>query len=478
MRYPPYPRYKPSEIEWLEEVPAHWEERKLCSIFEVKGRIGWRGYTVDDLADQHDGVLVLGATNIDRIGRISLDDATYLSRQKYEESPEIHLYGGELLVVKVGATIGKVGLVPFWDKEATINPNVMILRRRKPDNRFFHFQFQSEILQALLSLEKMAGAQEAINQEFVKSLKLLTPPENEQVCIADFLDQETARLDRLIAKKCELIVKLKEKRTALISRTVTRGLPPHAACAAGLNPDLPLKPSRVAWLGRIPAHWATPPLYVRYSVELGKMLNENKITGSNLIPYLRNVDVQWDHIDFDDLPEMDILPSEYQRYTISEGDLLVCEGGEVGRATVVGRVSSVIGFQKALHRLRALTPEEYPRFLFYTLYWAANTGVFNAGGISTIAHLTNEQLRRYRFPMPPYLEQSAITEYLDRETGKIGCLIKKVEVAIKCLQEYRTALITAAVTGKIDVRDLSAANVAKADDMIPFSKAMRISGSP
>jgi type I restriction enzyme S subunit len=125
----------------------------------------------------------------------------------------------------------------------------------------------------------------------------------------------------------------------------------------------------------------------------------------------------------------------------------------------------VIGYQKALHRIRALTSEEHPKFLYYTLYWAANTGVFNVGGISTIAHLTGEQLRRYRFPTPPIPEQRAISDYLDHETAKISFLMKKIEDAIERLHEYRTALITAAVTGKIDVRGLGVRDQAKPDDL-------------
>ena len=95
------------------------------------------------------------------------------------------------------------------------------------------------------------------------------------------------------------------------------------------------KDSGVEWLGEVPGHWATPPLYLRYSVELGKMLDSSRITGDHLVPYLRNVDVQWGRINFDDLPEMDIEESEYGRYTVAPGDLLVCEGGEVGRAAIV-----------------------------------------------------------------------------------------------------------------------------------------------
>ena len=182
------------------------------------------------------------------------------------------------------------------------------------------------------------------------------------------------------------------------------------------------------------------------------MLSEAKITGEYLIPYLRNVDVQWNAINYEDLPEMDIPPAEYVRYTIRTGDLLVCEGGEVGRAAIVGNFEGVVGYQKALHKLRALRDDEDQRFMCFILEWSAQTGVFNAGGMSTIAHLTGEQLRKYRFPKPSKNEQQLIVQYLQRETEKISHLQREVETAITRLTEYRQALITSAVTGKIDVR--------------------------
>ncbi|MFA7346077.1 MAG: restriction endonuclease subunit S, partial [Terrimicrobiaceae bacterium] len=221
-----------------------------------------------------------------------------------------------------------------------------------------------------------------------------------------------------------------------------------------LHPSsLPKKPSGIEWLGDIPKHWGTPPLCTRYSVELGKMLNEGRIVGHALVPYLRNIDVQWDRINFDDLPEMDIEERERERFTLKDGDLLVCEGGEVGRAAIFKGRAEVTGFQKALHRMRPLNPRERTRFMFYMLTWASSQGIFFAeGNPNTIPHLTGEKLRRYRFPQPPLPEQAAIAAYLDEETAKLDALVGKVEEAVERLQEYRTALITAAVTGKIDVR--------------------------
>ena len=210
------------------------------------------------------------------------------------------------------------------------------------------------------------------------------------------------------------------------------------------------KDSGVEWLGEVPGHWATPPLYLRYSVELGKMLDSSRITGDHLVPYLRNVDVQWGRINFDDLPEMDIEESEYGRYTVAPGDLLVCEGGEVGRAAIVPERSGTIGFQKALHRLRALADDEHPAFMYFVLSWAALRGVFSQSGLSTIAHLTGEQLRKYRFPKPPIPEQVQIAAFLDRETGKIDTLVAEQQNLIALLKEKRQALISHAVTKGLD----------------------------
>lgn len=206
------------------------------------------------------------------------------------------------------------------------------------------------------------------------------------------------------------------------------------------------KDSGEEWLGDVPTHWVAPPLYLRYATLLGKMLDTSRIKGDSPIPYLRNVDVQWGTINFHDLPQMDIEPPEFERYTIREGDLLVCEGGEVGRTAIVPPEIGTVGFQKALHRLRAIADDEHPRFMYYTFMMASSRGVFNTNGVSTIAHLTGEQLRKHRFPKPPADEQVAIAAFLDREIGKIDALIAEQEKLIALLAEKRQAAISQAVT--------------------------------
>ena len=270
------------------------------------------------------------------------------------------------------------------------------------------------------------------------------PPLPEQQAIASFLDRQTARIDALVAKKERLIELLQEKRTALITRAVTRGL----------EPDAPAKDSGVEWLGEIPAHWEIAPVYARYEVALGKMLDIKRISGKSLGSYVRNIDVQWDSVNTDDLPQMDFTEQERERYRLQPEDLLVCEGGEVGRTAIWQGNTEECFYQKAIHRVRPRSQGDVPRFFYYLMYSMAGRGIFLAGANpNTIPHLTAVQLRHYRFPFPPALEQKAIATYLDQETAKLDSLVAGVREAIERQRELRSALISAAVIGRIDVRE-------------------------
>jgi type I restriction enzyme S subunit len=197
---------------------------------------------------------------------------------------------------------------------------------------------------------------------------------------------------------------------------------------------------------RLPEHWSNPPLYLRFEIALGKMLDTSRIVGSSLLPYLRNVDVQWSSINTIDLPVMDVAESERERFTVKPGDLLVCEGGEIGRAAIWEGAIALCAYQKALHRVRPLSPLDDTRFLRYVLWSAAHQGVFLAeGNPNTIPHLTGEAFRLYRFPRPPIDEQRAISVFLDIETSKIDALVAEQQRLIELLKEKRQAVISHAV---------------------------------
>lgn len=412
--YSPYPQYKLTTYPWLNEVPEHWQIRRLKFMARIQNGRDYKEVV------SNEGFPVIGS------GGEFAKANTYL-------------YRGESVLLGRKGTIDRPLYIngPFWTVDT-----------------MFYTEIAADVWAKYLyycaltinfSKYATSTALPSMTQQDLGAIPFAVPDQNEQQAIARFLDFKTAQIDALIAKKQTLLDKLAEKRTALISHAVTKGLDPSA----------PTKDSGVAWLGDIPAHWVCPPLYSRYTIELGKMLNESRISGNNLIPYLRNIDVQWDAINTQDLPVMDIRPDEYFRYLVCAGDLLVCEGGEVGRAAIMGDDVGLLGFQKALHRLRCVDEEkEKPRFMFYTLCWAANSGLFLAeGNPNTIPHLTGEKLRRYRFPCPPFIEQQMIADWLDEQCDSILKQQIKVSQVIDTLNEYRTALITNAVTGKIDVRE-------------------------
>ncbi len=429
---------------WIGELPTGWCVKRLKYVSSINDE------TLPENTEADYEMLYVDIGSVDATAGIQKKESII-----FESAPSRArriVQDGDTIVSTVRTYLRAVAPIENPEKNLVVSTGFAVVRPQGIDPHYLAYSLRSSYFIETIVSRSVGVSYPATSPTDVSCIEISLPPIKEQQTIARFLDAKTAQIDDLIAKKRRLIDKLKEKRSALIARTVTRGLPPEAAKAVGLEPHPEMKDSGVGWVGETPAHWTTPPLYARYSVELGKMLSEAKITGKHLIPYLRNFDVQWSAINYQDLPEMDILSAEYPRYTIRTGDLLVCEGGEVGRAAIVEGFDGVVGYQKALHRLRALSDGEDQRFMYFVLEWAAQTGIFNAGGTSTIAHLTSEQLRKYRFPKPPKNEQRQIAEYLFCETGRIAHLQRKVKTAINRLTEYRQALITSAVTGKIDVR--------------------------
>lgn len=273
--------------------------------------------------------------------------------------------------------------------------------------------------------------------EYVGNCVVAIAPCEEQRAIGGFLDRETAKFDALMAKKRTLIEGLKEKRTALISRTVTRGLPPDAARAAGLDPHPKLKPSGIDWLGDVPDHWEISRLSYRFRNLDHRRIpvaGEDRAGLEKVYPYYGASGI----IDYVD------------EYLFDETLILVAEDGAnlLSRSTPLAFLAT--GKYWVNNHAHILKPVDGD-----IRYWAAVLQSYDYAPLITGAaqpKLTSERLGQIGLPRPPEVEQRAIADFLDRETVKIDGMAAKVESAIERLQEYRTALITAAVTGKIDLR--------------------------
>jgi type I restriction enzyme S subunit len=186
------------------------------------------------------------------------------------------------------------------------------------------------------------------------------------------------------------------------------------------------------------------------------MLNAEAASGAIQSPYLRNVNVQWDRIDQSDLATMHFSEADRRRCELRTGDVLVCEGGEVGRSAVWNGEVQDCYFQKAIHRARPRTNAN-GRFLMYCLRAAAKMNVFAVeGNQSTIVHLTGEQLSAHRFPWPPPDEQQGIVYRLDTDKADTEATRKKLMDQVDLLSERRQALITAAVTGDLEIPGVAA----------------------
>lgn len=208
-------------------------------------------------------------------------------------------------------------------------------------------------------------------------------------------------------------------------------------------------------LNGVAKRWPQAPVYARYHLQLGKMLDEKKFKGTSPHAYLRNVDVQWGRINVADLPQMDFSDEEREKYSLKRGDILICEGGECGRAAIWESDAEEYCFQKALHRLRPLSSEsDDPRFFVWVMRAAVFDEVFTTFGTgsATIDHLPAERLRVFRYPCPSLADQRRIAAYLDSETRQMDALVAEKETMLKLLEEKRAAQISHAVTLGLDPR--------------------------
>ena len=308
--------------------------------------------------------------------------------------------------------------------------------------RFAHFVLRSRpyMKQYALFVRANTTFDRRVQQDDIDSMPLLLPEREEQRRIADFLDDRVSRIDHIIAARREQATLVTESSSRL-----------SYDCIRGAIIEGERRRCRLDWLGSVPQTWPVVSVDSQFTVELGKMLDDKRQTGEHRLPYLRNTNVQWDEISVDDLKEMDIPTVEYSRYTVDAGDLLICEGGKPGRSAIWMGAIRPIGFQKALHRARS-RGRSSPQWLLECLRVAVDLDVFIAGtGQTTIAHLTNEQLREQRFPFPEPQIQMALLQELNEKRHDMKHVIAGLARSNDLLAQYKSSLITAAVTGELDV---------------------------
>ena len=353
------------------------------------------------------------------------------------------VYRGDIVINKLVARSGAFGLSPHI---GIVSPAYYCyIPGDEADGRYLDYSLHSSLGLAEIWRRSKDLPPNAfdISRSNLATLRVPVPPLEVQRRIADYLDTETARIDTLITKNQQAAGLVEERYLAEVVEEVTGGTEEGEVGIYG----------SAYWINTSRESWMVAPLGARYRVELGKMLNEERGADPNGRPYLGNANVRWDDFDLTDVNTMTFSDADWPRYGLEPGDVLVCEGGDVGRAAVWDGRLPGMHYQKALHRLRPLhRDQEEPRYLMYALMAAARTGVFAIGSNkATIDHLTSEKLAEHRFPFPPLATQRAIVAQLDHATGRVQRLRATLTHQLSLLRERRQALITAAVTGKMEV---------------------------
>lgn len=456
MKLPAYPRTKPSGVAWLGDVPEHW-----APIALRRTSTRYAGGTPDRSNDSYweDGTIPWINSGAVNQGLVT-EPSAYITEDAYKNSSARWVAKGALVMALAGQGKTK-GMVAQTGIATTCNQSMAAICPAPPmETRYLYWLLVSQYEH----IRNMAGgeARDGLNLEILGSIPCLKVPPTEQQAIAAYLDRETGRLDRLVAKKRELIERLKEKRTAMISRTVTRGLPAEAAAKAGLPANPPLTPSGLDWLGDIPAHWEVKKL--KY------LASHESDTGIQIGPFGGMLT----ELSYDDEGEFKVYGQEntlsgdftkgqrwltrdqfhtLSNYHIATEDVLFTRKGSIGGCTVVpaGIQPGIIDSDTI--RLRVNRSAVNISFILYAFkfsaYLQAQVQEMKRGAI--LSGLNTATIANLSFIVPPLPEQAEIAAYLDEETAKLDALVGKVEEAVERLQEYRTALITAAVTGKIDV---------------------------
>lgn len=428
-------RMKESGIDWIGQIPEEWEVSKLEQYVDIYGRIGFRGYTTNDIVNEGEGAISYSPSNIIDYSVID-NNNTYISWSKYDESPEIQIKTGDILYVKTGSSYGKTGIVNKLSNKATINPQLVVLKPKKnTDSRLINYFLNSSVGKDQSELIVGGSTIPTITQESIKKMIFPKMSFEEQQKIADFLDKKTAQLDKVKALLEEQIQKLKDYRASLIYETVTKGLDKTA----------PLKDSGIDWIGQVPQGWGVKPLKYLASYD-DETLTQSEINSNRKIDYVDISSVEFTkgingHQEFSTLE----APSRARKIA-KKGDTIISTVRTYLKAIAYVNNDYIVSTGFCVVRPKKINS----KYLNYTIMSDSFTGPVSkyAWGVSYPA-ISSSQLVNIPIPFPESIEeQLSIVDYLDHKMLQINQLIDIKQEQIENINKQRQTLIFDYVIGK------------------------------
>ncbi len=448
MSLPRYPEYKDSGVEWLGDVPEHWDVKRLkraCHVFP--SNVDKKSYDGDT------PVLLCNYTDIYYNDTIVADMAFMAATATPEQIEKFTLRGGDTIITKDSETADDIAIaayVPVGLPGVICGYHLSVVRpTQETDGAFVKRLFDSTYVKSCVAVRANGLTRVGLGQYEIDNLDLPFPPLTEQTQIATFLDQEAAKIDELVAEQRRLMDLLKEKRQAVISHAVTRGL----------NPDAPMKPSGIEWLGDVPEHWRVGKCGFYISILSGFAFPSMEFSEDETdTKLLRGINVGISRLKWNETVYWRRKPGDgLHVYEMQAGDLvigmdrpLINDGMRVAKVKetdlpclLLQRVASLkTGSQLNADYLLGLLSSG----MFVAHFSPETTGV-------SVPHISPEQIGNFVIPVPPVAEQKAIVEFVSTESLNFDTLTAEAQHAIDLLQERRTALISAAVTGQIDIRN-------------------------
>lgn len=439
-KYQAYSEYKKIDSQWVSEIPRNWQSTLFKRIVtEIKD--GTHGTH----ARVSEGLPFLSAKNVQNNGIEISDSESMISEKDHKEiTGNGFPKKGDLLITCVG-TIGRTCVYEF-DEPYAFQRSVAFLRLSKfAEPKFYKYFVESKAYQSQLEANSKASAQSGVYMGDLVSTSIVLPPNVEQLIISSFLDHETAKIDTLIDKQKQLIKLLKEKRQAVISHTVTKGL----------NPKAPMRYSGTEWLGQVPEHWEVRAVSkLSQKITNGYVGPTRDILVSLGVPYVQATHIKKGKVNFDDAYFVRQPWSDaHAKSILVKGDVLIVQTG-AGTGDIGLVTDNEVGFNChaliIVQPIKSIISGDFLSMAFQSQYGYSVLYSIRTGGMHP--HLNCGEVQFVKIPVPPIEEQSKIIEHISKQLYRFDTLIDRQLLAIELMKERRTALISAAVTGKIDVR--------------------------
>lgn len=432
-----YNKYKPTDIDWIDQIPMHWSVQIFKQISYMKGRIGWQGLKFSEFSDDLNLPYLITGMNF-KGGKIRWNEVYHISEERYNEAKEIQLKENDILMTKDG-TIGKLLFVDYLPGKASLNSHLLVLRafKNKYHAKYLYYQLDSQNFFGHIEYNKYGTTFYGLTQEAMGRFITILPTFEEQTTIAQYLDIKTQAIDKkinLLTKKADYY---KELRKSIINNAVCKGL----------DKNVKLKESGIEWIGEIPQHWEVKRLKDVAKVQTGNTppMAEKENYSDIGFPWVKPNEL------FDLTPTYntnDFISEigKEQVRIIKKGSVMVCCIGSIGKMGVAG-VDLCTNQQINSITFHKIVPE-YGKFLVFV---SKDEHIRHSTG-NVVAILNCESQKRIEFAFPPTKEeQTAIANYLDEKTQKIDAIVTNIGKQIETLKELRKTLINDVVTGKIKV---------------------------